>query len=234
MSDDDICIALFMDGGILSNAVTVTFSNNIIDVAGNDFAGGSILTNNTFNLFPYTISKLKIIVPYNNAIDSNTLSASDYTVSFAPGQTSTISAVILSSDPTEVIILMQIPFGTGDTPIIEQTGEILNTNGEDVSLGKITAEDRAPPYLVSAVSPSTSYIKVTFSEKMAPSFTAVDRYDVSGATVISTHPSPDSKSIILNSSTTIFGTENIRIYTLIEDANQNKLPPAYQPVIKNR
>ena len=27
MSDDDICIALFMDGGILSNAVTVTFSN---------------------------------------------------------------------------------------------------------------------------------------------------------------------------------------------------------------
>ena len=35
---------------------------------------------------------------------------------------------------------------------------------------------------------------------MAPSFTAVDRYDVSGATVISTHPSPDSKSIILNTS----------------------------------
>ena len=77
---------------------------NIIDVAGNDFAGGSILTNNTFNLFPYTISELEIIVPYNNTIDLNTLSASDYTVSLAPGQTSTISTVTLSSDATEVII----------------------------------------------------------------------------------------------------------------------------------
>ena len=82
---------------------------NIMDAAGNNFTRGSILTNNTFNLFPYTISELEIIVPYNNTIDSNTLSASDYTVSFAPGQTSTISAVTLSSDPTEVIILMQIP-----------------------------------------------------------------------------------------------------------------------------
>ena len=68
----------------------------IIDVAGNDFAGGSILTNNTFNLFPYTISELEIIVPYNNTIDLSTLSASDYTVSFAPGQTSAISTVTLS------------------------------------------------------------------------------------------------------------------------------------------
>ena len=74
----------------------------IIDVAGNDFAGGSILTNNTFNLFPYTISELEIIVPYNNTIDLSTLSASDYTVSFAPGQTSAISAVTLSSDPPKL------------------------------------------------------------------------------------------------------------------------------------
>ena len=119
------------------------YSANIIDVAGNDFGRGSILTNNTFNLFPYTISELEIIVPYNNTIDSNTLSASDYTVSFAPGQTNTISAVIPSSDLTEVTILMQIPFGTGDTPTIEQTGEILNTYGKNISIGRIIAEDPA-------------------------------------------------------------------------------------------
>ena len=173
------------------------YSANIIDVAGNDFGRGSILTNNTFNLFPYTISELEIIVPYNNTIDSNTLSASDYTVSFAPGQTNTISAVIPSSDLTEVTILMQIPFGTGDTPTIEQTGEILNTYGKNISIGRITAEDRTPPYLVSAISTEQSTIIVTFSEKMAPSFTAVDRYSLHGTTLISAHPSPDSKSIML-------------------------------------
>ena len=69
-----------------------------MDAAGNNFTGGSILTNNTFNLFPYTISEREIIVPYNTTIDLSTLSPSDYTVSFAPGQTSTISAVTLSSD----------------------------------------------------------------------------------------------------------------------------------------
>ena len=204
---------------------------NIMDAAGNNFTRGSILTNNTFNLFPYTISELEIIVPYNNTIDLNTLSASDYTVSFAPGQTSPISAVTLSSDATEVIITMNTPFGTDATPTIEQTGEILNTNGKNISIGKITAEDRAPPNLVSAISSSSSSIKVTFSEKMAPSFTAVDRYDVSGATVISTHPSHDSKSIILN--TSLFVRASIQIDTLIEDANQNKLPPVTTSVIKN-
>ena len=151
---------------------------NIIDVAGNDFAGGYILANNTFNLFPYTISERKIIVPYNTTIDPNTLSTSDYTVSFAPGQPSTISAVGISSDLTQVIISMQIPFGTGDTPTIEQTGEILSTYGKNISIDKITAEDRAPPNLVSAISTEQSTIIVTFSEKMAPSFTAVDRYTV--------------------------------------------------------
>ena len=126
---------------------------------------------------------------------------------------------------------MNTPFETDATPTIEQTGEILNTNGKNISIGKITAEDRAPPNLVSAISSSSSSIKVTFSEKMAPSFTAVDRYDVSGATVISTHPSHDSKSIILN--TSLFVRASIQIDTLIEDANQNKLPPVTTPVIKN-
>ena len=194
---------------------------NIIDVAGNNFAGGSILTNNTFNLFPYTISELEIIVPYNNTISLNTLSASDYTVSLAPGQTSPISAVTLSSDATEVIITMNTRFGTDATPTIEQTGEILNTYGKNISIGKITAEDRAPPNVVSATLLSSFSIKVTFSEKMAPPFTAVDRYDLSGATVISTHPSHDSKSIILNTSQIVRGS--IQIDPLIEDANQNKI-----------
>ena len=67
---------------------------------------------------------------------------------------------------------------------------------------------------------------------MAPSFTAVDRYNVLSTTLISTHPSPDSKSIILNTST--FSDATIQIYTLIEDANQNKLTSATQPVVKNR
>ena len=205
---------------------------NIMDAAGNNFTRGSILTNNTFNLFPYTISELEIIVPYNNTISLNTLSASDYTVSLAPGQISPISAVTLSSDATEVIITMNTRFGTDATPTIEQTGEILNTNGKNISMGRITAEDRAPPYLVSAITTGHSTIIVTFSEKMAPSFTAVDRYDVSGTTLISTHPSPDSKSIILN--TSLFVRASIQIDTLIEDANQNKLTPATQPVVKNR
>ena len=108
--------------------------------------------------------------------------------------------------------LDEISFGTGDTPTIEQTGEILNTNGKNISIGRITAEDRAPPYLVSAVSTSTSSITVTFSEKMAPSFTAVDRYYVTGPTLISTHPSPDSKSIILN--TSAFPVLHLYILTL--------------------
>ena len=81
---------------------------NIMDAAGNNFTGGSILTNNTFNLFPYTISEREIIVPYNTTIDLSTLSPSDYTVSFAPGQTSTISAVTLSSDADEVTISMRV------------------------------------------------------------------------------------------------------------------------------
>ena len=206
---------------------------NIIDVAGNDFAGGYILANNTFNLFPYTISERKIIVPYNTTIDPNTLSTSDYTVSFAPGQPSTISAVGISSDLTQVIISMQIPFGTGDTPTIEQTGEILSTYGKNISIDKITAEDRAPPNLVSAISTEQSTIIVTFSEKMAPSFTAVDRYSVLGsATVISTHPSPDSKSIILITSP-FTGPTGVSIDIPFEDANQNKIPLSTQSVIFN-
>ena len=63
---------------------------NIMDAAGNNFTGGSILTNNTFNLFSYTISEREIIVPYNTTIDLSTLSTSDYTVSFAPGQPSMV------------------------------------------------------------------------------------------------------------------------------------------------
>ena len=116
---------------------------------------------------------------------------------------------------------MQIPFGTDATPTIEQTGEILNTYGKNISIGKITAEDRTPPNLVSATLLSSFSIKVTFSEKMAPPFTAVDRYDLSGATVISTHPSHDSKSIILNTSLIFRGS--MQIDPLIEDANQNKI-----------
>ena len=190
MSDDDICIALFMDGGILSNAVTVTFSNALPARSVIIGADGFVVLNTICGValdFSELKSEISSVVSFrmlsssikntvdDDVIDMLVMCASDYTVSFAPGQTSTVSTVRLSSDPTEVIISMQIPFGTGDTPTIEQTGEILNTNGEDVSLGKITAEDRAPPYLVSAASLSTSSIKVTFSEKMAPPFTAVDR-----------------------------------------------------------
>ena len=65
---------------------------------------------------------------------------------------------------------------------------------------------------------------------MAPSFTAVDRYYVTGPTVISTHPSPDSKSIILNTSP-FTGPASIHIDTLIEDANQNKITLSSQSVI---
>ena len=50
-------------------------------------------------------------------------------------------------------------------------------------------------------------------------------------TVISTHPSHDSKSIILNTSQ-YSPVVSIQIDTLIEDANQNKLPILTLPVIK--
>ena len=127
---------------------------------------------------------------------------------------------------------MQIPFGTGDTPTIEQTGEILSTYGKNISIDKITAEDRAPPYLVSAISTEQSTIIVTFSEKMAPSFTAVDRYYVTGPTLISTHPSPDSKSIMLITSPFTDPT-GVSIDIPFEDANQNKIPLSTQSVIFN-
>ena len=45
--------------------------------------------------------------------------------------------------------LMNTPFGTGDTPFVEQIGDITDTFSNAVTLQSAIADDRAPPTLVS-------------------------------------------------------------------------------------
>ena len=120
-------------------AVNITVATHgIADEAGNAFEPSSIFKDYTNAFAPYTISETMILVPYDTDLDPNTISSDDYRVSFGSGAPSTIIAAELSNDPDTVMITMQIPFGTGDTPFIEQPGTISDTLGNAVTLQSTT------------------------------------------------------------------------------------------------
>ena len=137
----------------------------ITDVAGNFFEADTILTSTADSLIPYTITETTIFIPYMMALNPSTITASDYSVTFGSNPPSAISGVSLSDDLTGVILTMQIPFGTGDTPFVEQIGSISDTFNNDVTMQGAVTQDRAPPILVSGITLGTSTITVTFSEQ---------------------------------------------------------------------
>ena len=98
-----------------------------------------------------------------------------------------ISTAQLSTDTATVILEMQIPFGTGDTPFVEQIGSINDTFGNAVTIQSAMADDKAPPTLVSVVSTSTSSIKntarITFSEPTSSQSANIENYNLLGTTI---------------------------------------------------
>ena len=128
----------------------------ITDVAGNFFEADTILTSTADSLIPYTITETTIFIPYMMALNPSTITASDYSVTFGSNPPSAISGVSLSDDLTGVILTMQIPFGTGDTPFVEQIGSISDTFNNDVTMQGAVTQDRAPPILVSGITLGTS------------------------------------------------------------------------------
>ena len=104
---------------------------SITDLSGNVFNVGTIFTSDATSLTPYTITKTKIHIPYTMILDPNTISASDYRVTFNSNP-STVSAAQLSNDTTIVVLTMQIPFETDDTPFVEQIDTINDISGNAI------------------------------------------------------------------------------------------------------
>ena len=103
--------------------LSVTIATNIItDIAGNIFEPGTILTSAANVLVPYTVDEITIHIPYAMTLNLNTLSTDDYSITFGSNPPSSISTVDLSTDAITVILTMNTPFGTGDTPFVEQIG----------------------------------------------------------------------------------------------------------------
>ena len=208
--------------------------SSITDVSGNVFKPSSILTS-VDSSPPYTTSRTMILVPYTTILDPSTISTGDYRVTFGSNPPSTISTAQLSTDTATVVLEMQIPFGTGDTPFVEQIGLINDTFGNAVTIQSAIAEDRTPPTLVSVISTSTSSITVTFSEQMSAQTLTIGNYNLIGTTIrnvgsgiedgsviISTSPFPDAILQILNTST-------------ISDLSGNRLQDGtIRPVIRIR
>ena len=108
--------------------LSVTIATNIItDIAGNIFEPGTILTSAANVLVPYTVDEITIHIPYAMTLNLNTLSTDDYSITFGSNPPSSISTVDLSTDAITVILTMNTPFGTGDTPFVEQIGDITDT-----------------------------------------------------------------------------------------------------------
>ena len=158
-------------------------SSNIEDTSGNSFTSSSILTNNTQSSGPYISTDRIIVIPYNTRINIATLDVSDYTVSYGLITDATIDSIALSNDDTTVTLTMVSPFGTGTTPFIEQSGDILNILGNSVNLARTSTQDLAPPVLVYALSTTPTEIILTFSEPITgPSGNSVN-YAIIGAEI---------------------------------------------------
>ena len=105
-------------------------------------------------------------------LNLNTLSTDDYSITFGSNPPSSISTVDLSTDAITVILTMNTPFGTGNTPFVEQIGDITDTFSNAVTLQSAIADDRAPPTLVSVD------IIVTFSEKIKSSKLMMEMHSI--------------------------------------------------------
>ena len=215
--------------------LSVTIATNIItDIAGNIFEPGTILTSAANVLVPYTVDEITIHIPYAMTLNLNTLSTDDYSITFGSNPPSSISTVDLSTDAITVILTMNTPFGTGDTPFVEQIGDITDTFSNAVTLQSAIADDRAPPTLVSVVASSPSDIIVTFSEKISSKSTNIQNYDLSGATIRNTGLGVADGTVVI--STGMFVRASISIYnsTTIEDISNNTVQGGVtQSVVKN-
>ena len=204
------------------SVLNITIEANIItDVVGNVFEPSSILTSVTGVLVPYTMTETTIFIPYTVRLNPNTIGVSDYRVTFDSNPPSTISEVDLSNDLTGVILTMRIPFGTGDTPLVEQIGSISDTFNNDITMQSAIAEDRAPPIIVSVVASSTSSITVTFSEPISEQSINIGNYDALGTTIRSTSWGITSESVIIYTSTFVDPAIKIPNNTTISDLSGN-------------
>ena len=210
------------------------FTNIITDIAGNVFEPSTILTSAPNVLVPYTVDELTIHVPYAMTLSPNTLSTGDYRITFGSNPPSSISTVDLSSDATTAILTMNTPFGTGDTPFVEQIGDITDTFNNTVTLQSAIADDRAPPTLVSVVASSPSDIIVTFSEKISSKSTNIQNYDLSGATIRNTALGIADGTVVISASMFVRASISISNSTTIEDISNNVVQGGVtQSVIKN-
>ena len=206
----------------------------ITDVAGNVFEADTILTSTADSLIPYTITETTIFIPYMMALNPSTITASDYSVTFGSNPPSAISGVSLSDDLTGVILTMQIPFGTGDTPFVEQIGSISDTFNNDVTMQGAVTQDRAPPILVSGITLGTSTITVTFSEQITSQSTTISHYDVLGSTIRSTGSGLANGTVIVSTSTFVNVAIEVPTSAIISDNFGNIVQGGIsQSVIKN-
>ena len=206
----------------------------ITDVAGNFFEADTILTSTADSLIPYTITETTIFIPYMMALNPSTITASDYSVTFGSNPPSAISGVSLSDDLTGVILTMQIPFGTGDTPFVEQIGSISDTFNNDVTMQGAVTQDRAPPILVSGITLGTSTITVTFSEQITSQSTTISHYDVLGSTIRSTGSGLANGTVIVSTSTFVNVAIEVPTSAIISDNFGNIVQGGIsQSVIKN-
>ena len=204
-------------------AVNITVATHgIADEAGNAFEPSSIFKDYTNAFAPYTISETMILVPYDTDLDPNTISSDDYRVSFGSGAPSTIIAAELSNDPDTVMITMQIPFGTGDTPFIEQPGTISDTLGNAVTLQSTTTRDGTAPIFISVVSASTSGLITIFGEGLSSLSFNIGNYDSIGPEVRSTDSGISDGTVIMVTSTFIDGGIRVSSPVVIEDSAGNK------------
>ena len=204
--------------------LNVSIKTNIItDVAGNVFKPSSILTDAVDVIAPYTVDELTIHVPYTMTLNPNTISTDDYRITFGSNPPSTISAAHLSNDTITVILTMNSPFGTGDTPFVEQIGSITDTFGNAVTMQSTIADDKAPPTLVSVIASSPSDITVTFSEKISSKSTRIQNYDLSGATIRKTGLGVADGTVVISTSTFVKASIFISTSTTIEDISGNML-----------
>ena len=180
------------------------------------------------------MDELTIHVPYAMTLSPNTLSTGDYRITFGSNPPSSISTVDLSSDATTAILTMNTPFGTGDTPFVEQIGDITDTFNNTVTLQSAIADDRAPPTLVSVVASSPSDIIVTFSEKISSKSTNIQNYDLSGATIRNTALGIADGTVVISASMFVRASISISNSTTIEDISNNVVQGGVtQSVIKN-
>ena len=105
----------------------------------------------------------------------------------------------------------------------QQIDTINDISGNAIVMQSGTAEDRAPPTLVSVASTSTSQSANT------------ENYNLLGTTIRSIGSGTEDRTVIISASTFIDATLQIPITATIEDTSGNVLQDgATQPVVKNR